>query len=122
MLVLAPGHGFGHGLHQGAVVVGSGGAAQFELDAAGRQLLPPALEPRQHRRRLPQPQGDAGGDTGPRIQPPEPVQWLPQPLPPPVVQRQVQAAAGRGTQAGQQGVEGLEGIGGQGLEFGHEGR
>ena len=53
VLVLAPGHGSGHGLHQGAVVVGSGGAAELEFDAAGGQLLPPALEPRQHRRRLP---------------------------------------------------------------------
>ena len=122
MLVLAPGHGFSHGLHQGAVVVGTGGAAQLELDAAGRQLLPPALEPRQHRRRLPQPQGDAGGDTGPRIQAPEPVQRLPQPLAPPVVQGQVQAAAGRRAQAGQQRFEGLQGLGRQALELGHEGR
>ena len=39
--------GGSHPLQQGQVVGDAGGAAQLELDAGGRQLQPPALEPRQ---------------------------------------------------------------------------
>ena len=39
--------GGSHPLQQGQVVVDASGAAQLELDASGRQLQPPALEPRQ---------------------------------------------------------------------------
>ena len=37
-------------------------AAQFELDAVGRELAPTALQPRQHILHGTQPEGDAGGD------------------------------------------------------------
>ena len=39
--------GASHPLQQGQVVGDASGTAQLELDAGGRQLQPPALEPRQ---------------------------------------------------------------------------
>ena len=63
--------GGGHRQHQGPVMLHPLGAAQLELDAACRQLLPPALQPLQHRRHRTQPQGDAGGHGTLAIQSPQ---------------------------------------------------
>ena len=108
MALEAPLQRLGHRPHQGPVVVQALRAAELELDAAGGQLAPPALQPLQHRRLAAQAQGDAGGDDGAAIEAPEPPQRLTQPLPPPVVQGQIDGAAGRRRERLQQRVEGLE--------------
>ena len=104
------------------------GAAELELDPGGWQLLPPALKPGKDRRNLPQAQGHAGGNTRSWIQTPELPQRRPQPLAPPIVQGQIQAAPGRRAQSGEQGFEGLAWFAAagfeqrkHGLQFGRDG-
>ena len=71
------------------------GTAQLQLDAGGRQLGPPTLQPLQHRLHGPQAQGHAGGNAQLRIKTPQPMEWNSESFTPPVVQGQIEAAAGR---------------------------
>ena len=91
-----------HPLQQCPVVIKPVWAAQLELDAGGRQLLPPALQPLLHSLHRSKAKGDARGHSAVAIQAEQPPDRLLQQLTPPIPERQIHSTSCWWRQAAQQ--------------------